>query len=289
MKCITACPRKNVSVMISGNDVKPLIAGAAAVSVITGFYYAGNLGVNAAGLNSAASTAIISSQKVYSSSNLYLDGTYEGTGTGFRGAQTTVSVTVKSGKITDVTTLSTGDDRPYYNRAFSSISDEIISSQSTDVDSVSGATFSSRGIMSAVEDALVNAKVTTTSSEASTSGTSASASESSSSVTTTAEATATDTSSSSASSYKDGTYEGTGTGFRRSQTTVSVTVKSGKITDIATVSTGDDMPFYNRAYSAVTDEIISSQSTSVDSVSGATFSSRGIMSAVEDALSKAAQ
>ena len=79
------------------------------------------------------------------------------------------------------------------------------------------------------------------------------------------------------------------TGFRRSQTTVSVTVKSGKITDIATVSTGDDMPFYNRAYSAVTDEIISSQSTSVDSVSGATFSSRGIMSAVEDALSKAAQ
>jgi uncharacterized protein with FMN-binding domain len=34
-------------------------------------------------------------------------------------------------------------------------------------------------------------------------------------------------------------------------------------------------------------EIISSQSTSVNAVSGATFSSNGIMSAVADALTKA--
>lgn len=87
--------------------------------------------------------------------------------------------------------------------------------------------------------------------------------------------------------YKDGTYQGSGTGFRGGSTTVSVTVSGGRVTDISTVSTDDDMPFYSRAFSTVSGEIVSSQSSSVDAVSGATYSSRGIMSAVSDALSKA--
>jgi uncharacterized protein with FMN-binding domain len=86
--------------------------------------------------------------------------------------------------------------------------------------------------------------------------------------------------------YKDGIYEGSGTGFRE-KTTVSVVIQNGKITDISTVSTQDDGKFYNRAYSTVTEEIISSQASYVDAVSGATFSSNGIMKAVENALSKA--
>jgi NosR/NirI family nitrous oxide reductase transcriptional regulator len=40
-------------------------------------------------------------------------------------------------------------------------------------------------------------------------------------------------------------------------------------------------------FSTITSEIISSQSTSVNKVSGATFSSNGIISAVNDALSQA--
>lgn len=161
MKCISACPRKNVTLTVSEKDVRPMIVGAAAVSVMTGFYYVGNIGINAAGLNNTnvmnQSTTESSSQESSSKSAVYKDGTYEGTGTGFRGAETTVSVVVKNGKITDITTVSYGDDRPYYSRAFKTVSKEIISGQSTDVDSVSGATFSSRGIMSAVEDALSKA------------------------------------------------------------------------------------------------------------------------------------
>ena len=41
MQCITACPRKNITLTVCGDDVRPLIAGAAAVSVMTGFYYVG--------------------------------------------------------------------------------------------------------------------------------------------------------------------------------------------------------------------------------------------------------
>jgi len=101
-------------------------------------------------------------------------------------------------------------------------------------------------------------------------------------------ATATSTPSATATSgYVDGTYSGSGTGFHNGTTTVSVTISNGQITDIQTLSTQDDGKYYNSAFSSVTSKIISAQSSSVDAVSGATFSSRGIMSAVADALSKA--
>ena len=86
----------------------------------------------------------------------YKDGTYSGSGTGFRGT-TTVSVAVSGGKITKVTTLSYKDDQQYYSRAFSTISGEVIGAQSSSVDTVSGATYSSRGIILAVAKALSGA------------------------------------------------------------------------------------------------------------------------------------
>ncbi len=89
-----------------------------------------------------------------SPSSGFADGTYTGSGTGFRGATTEVSVTIADGGITDITTVSHGDDLPYYERAFDSVASDIIGVQSTDVDAVSGATYSSLGIMEAVQDAL---------------------------------------------------------------------------------------------------------------------------------------
>ena len=82
----------------------------------------------------------------------YTDGVYTGTGTGYRG-ETEVSVTVSGGKITDIEIVSYQDDREYFERA-SAIVDDIISMQSVDVDTISGATFSSNGILEAVADAL---------------------------------------------------------------------------------------------------------------------------------------
>ena len=87
--------------------------------------------------------------------------------------------------------------------------------------------------------------------------------------------------------YKDGTYEGTGLGFG-GEITVSVTVADGRVTDIAVLSAdGEDPAYYDQAL-AVLDEIVSAQSTEVDTVSGATFSSTGLIDAAADALGKAA-
>lgn len=88
---------------------------------------------------------------------LYADGTYTGAGIGFRGATTQVSVTVSGGVITDITPLSYGDDAPYFDRAFAPVCSDIMCSQCSDVDAVSGATYSSIGIMEAVQDALSQA------------------------------------------------------------------------------------------------------------------------------------
>ncbi len=314
MKCVSACPRSNVSFAVAKEDVRPLIVGTATVAVMTGLYYAGNLTVNATGINTAA----ISSQSGQSvtANKQYKDGTYEGSGTGFRNGTTTVSVTIKDDKITAISTVSTNDDGPFYNQAYSTVTQEILNSQSANVDAVSGATFSSNGIMQAVEDALNKAKISNTVSSSVDQAVSSAASESSGSQSGTSSVAsnkksvdifnAPDNSSSSASStsspaseasskmasstsgkYKDGTYQGSGTGFRGATTTVSVTVSGGKIAAIHVDSYGDDRPFFEQAYSGVSQEIISSQSVNVDAVSGATYSSNGIMQAVENALSKA--
>lgn len=90
-----------------------------------------------------------------------------------------------------------------------------------------------------------------------------------------------------ASSYNDGTYEGAGMGFG-GEITVSVTVADGKVAEITVLSAdGEDPAYYDQAL-AVLDEIVSAQSTDVDTVSGATFSSTGLIDAAVDALGKAA-
>ncbi len=167
MKCVTACPRGNVDFTIAKNDMRPLMAGVATVAAMTGIYYTGDFTVNAAQINTSTGTistvgqaspsASSSSSNSDSANQPYKDGTYQGSGTGFRGATTTVSVVVSGGKINSISIDSSGDDRRFINRAYSTVSQEIISSQSAEVDAVSGATFSSNGIMQAVADALRNA------------------------------------------------------------------------------------------------------------------------------------
>lgn len=87
----------------------------------------------------------------------YNDGTYEGTADGF-GGPITVSVVVKDGKITSVdVTEADGEDPAYYESAVKAVPDAIVEAQSADVDTVSGATFSSTGIREAARQALEQA------------------------------------------------------------------------------------------------------------------------------------
>ncbi len=108
-------------------------------------------------IQSMAETIVESTAAATSSSGLYKDGTYTGTGMGFRGT-TTLSLTISGGEITDVTVVSYQDDAKYFDHAFQTIASDIISGQSAEVDVVSHATFSSRGIIEAVNDALSQAR-----------------------------------------------------------------------------------------------------------------------------------
>lgn len=203
------------------------------------------------------------------------DGVYKGSATGFSGP-VTVAVTIMDKKITSIDILSSTDDEAFFNRA-KAVIDRIIASQSFDVDVVSGATYSSNGIIGAVKNALTGEKdngVTGKSKQGSTSE-----SESDSSL---AEIAAVQD----ASAYKDGTYYGTGKGFAGTMK-VKVDISGGKIASISIVSTKDGNSYVKSA-SSLLDTIVEKQSTNVDTVSGATFSSRGIIAAVRSALSQAA-
>ncbi|MCD8019691.1 MAG: FMN-binding protein [Clostridiales bacterium] len=86
----------------------------------------------------------------------YADGTYSGSAEGF-GGTIEVSVEISDGVITSVEIISAaGEDEAYLSLAEGLI-DDIIEQQTADVDSVSGATYSSGGIKGAVEAALSEA------------------------------------------------------------------------------------------------------------------------------------
>ena len=83
------------------------------------------------------------------------DGFYKGSGTGFAGT-VSVSVEIKDKSIIAINILSTQDDEAFFNRA-KSIINEVLKNQSTDlsgIDTVSGATYSSNGIVEALREAF---------------------------------------------------------------------------------------------------------------------------------------
>lgn len=86
--------------------------------------------------------------------------------------------------------------------------------------------------------------------------------------------------------YKNGTYTGDGQGFG-GNIQVQVTLENDTITDIQVVSApGEDSAYLSQGQGVIS-TILASQSTDVDTISGATFSSTGIINAVNDALGKA--
>ena len=91
------------------------------------------------------------------SDNVYKNGTFEGSGTGY-GGTITVQVTLEDDTIIAVSVVSApGEDSAYLSQG-ENVINSIISEQNTDVDTISGATFSSTGILEAVNDALSKAE-----------------------------------------------------------------------------------------------------------------------------------
>lgn len=84
------------------------------------------------------------------------DGQYRAQARGF-GGPVEVQVTIENGKIAKVEILSAENETPDYLKTASVLLDQIVDRQSADIDTVSGATFSSRGILDAAKKALEEA------------------------------------------------------------------------------------------------------------------------------------
>ena len=198
------------------------------------------------------------------------DGTYKGSANGY-GGKVTVNVTVSKKTMTAIDVVSApGETDSFFQRA-KGVIDEMLTAQSTDVDVVSGATYSSNGIIGAVKNALFG-----TESNNATAANAGNAAGSAPSVSKVSES----------GTWKDGTYTGSGKGFGGT-ISVKVTVEDGKISAIdVTSASGETASYFSKA-KGIIPKMISGQTTNVDAASGATYSSNGIITAVRNALPKA--
>lgn len=81
------------------------------------------------------------------------DGTYQGIGIGFGGI-INVEVTINNKKITHINVLSHRETQGYYEEAFRELTYEITETQNLNLDSISGATSTCRGLLNSVKDAV---------------------------------------------------------------------------------------------------------------------------------------
>ena len=200
------------------------------------------------------------------------DGTYKGSANGY-GGKVTVNVTVSKKTMTAIDVASApGETDSFFQRA-KGVIDKMLTAQSTDVDVVSGATYSSNGIIGAVKNALFGTESNNATAAAANAGNAGGSAPSVSKV-------------SESGTWKDGTYTGSGKGFGGT-ISVKVTVKNGKISAIdVTSASGETASYFSKA-KGIIPKMISGQTTNVDAASGATYSSNGIITAVRNALSKA--
>ena len=250
--CVNSCPRQNVKA-----NPKPVIVSSVSIASIVGLAYIGNV-VASQDTNEVSEISFDKTE-----TGQYVDGVYTGIANGFRG-EIEVSVTVLNGNIVDITTISYSDDDEYFTRAQNTIFAEVLNKQDVDVDSVTGATFSSEGIIQAIANALsIKQEVIVDEPEE--------------------DVVNDDSNSSLAVIYEDGSYTGLGTGYR-GEIEVEVNVSDGKIVDITVLSYVDDQQYFTKAETSIIADIIANQDVDVDTVSGATFSSQGILEAVSDAI-----
>lgn len=205
------------------------------------------------------------------------DGEYEGTAVGY-GGSLTVRVTINGGKITNIIVLSHQETPEYYKKA-SVVINRILSSGNVNVDGVSGATVSSNAIKKAVANAIRKAGFKQQANVLSV--------EKDNKTTNNVKGNVPSSFIISKANINDGVFMGTGQGFN-GPIRVRVTISGGNIINIDILSHNEDEPYFNSA-KAVIRQLLGKNDKKVDTVSGATYSSRGIIDAVRNALENASK
>ena len=198
----------------------------------------------------------------------YADGVYVGSSRGY-GGTVRVQVTMENGSITEVGILDASHETKQFLRRAKRLLTTVVEAQSWEVDAVSEATYTSRGILGAVQNALTGEVVNNPLPPQPKPAAPLVAEEFTA-----------------PSTYLDGIYTAEAMGFE-GKITVQITVAEDKITDITLLSAEDEEEYLTRAKQVIP-AILEGQSPNVDAVSGATYSSTGILNAVKLALAKAA-
>jgi uncharacterized protein with FMN-binding domain len=180
-----------------------------------------------------------------------------------------VQVIMENGSITEVEILDASHETRQFLRRAKRLLTTVVEAQSWEVDAVSEATYTSRGILGAVQNALTGEVVNNPLPPQPEPATPLVVEEFTA-----------------PSTYLDGIYTAEAMGFE-GEITVQVTVAEDKITDITLLSAEDEEEYLSQAKQVIP-AILEGQSPNVDAVSGATYSSTGILNAVKLALAKAA-
>ena len=206
----------------------------------------------------------------------YADGVYTGSSRGY-GGTVKVQVTMEDGYISDLEILDASHETSAFFRRAKRLLKTVLGEQTWEVDAVSEATYTSRGILGAIKNALTGEVVINPlppqpkpaaplveevfEEPSAPDGVH--------------------------TAYLDGVYTATADGFG-GPITVQVTVTDDAITDITIVShDGETSSYFAKARKVVSQILESGTPAGVDAVSGATYSSTGILNAVKRALAKA--
>lgn len=183
----------------------------------------------------------------------YIPGTYTGEGQGF-GGTVTVTITTDENSITEVTVTGDSETANIGGAQLENLGNAILEAQSAEIDVVSGATLTSNGVIEAAKAAIEAAKGGSTSD---------------------AEL-----------AYTAGTYTGTAQGYN-GPVSLDVTFSEDAITDIQINTSTETEHVGTPAFDIMIADAIAANGSGIDMVSGATFTSRAIKDALNDAATQA--
>ncbi len=200
----------------------------------------------------------------------YADGVYVGSSRGY-GGKVKVQVTMEGGFITDLQILDASHETSNFLKRARRLLTIVQDAQTWEVDAISEATYTSRGILGAIQNALTGEEVINPLPPKQ---------EVPEEPPVIEEFVA-------PSAYRDGVYTASADGYGGS-ITVQVTISNDTITDITILSAeGETRSYFTRARYVIS-SMLTANSPEVDTVSGATYSSTGIINAVKSAMMKAA-
>lgn len=211
------------------------------------------------------------------------DGVYEGASIGYNG-EVTVEIRVVGGKLVEAKLKSHTDDKEYIDKTLGLLKEAVKKQGTKDIDTISGATFSSNGILGGLSNALRASRGL----EAASAGASG---EQIKRLNEDIERLKAQLKNSKAEDevngpLKDGNYSGKASGYG-GLVEVHISVKDNKITSIVLGSNNEDAEYLDMTRSILDKIEATGTIKGIDTVSGATFSSHGILNATRNALLKA--